>query len=70
MKRAQDEAKEAKSEAKCLKKELDESAAKLEKSKEHSQRVESRFRDVIGKLSGNFSSLQMISRRVMCSIQV
>ena len=52
--RALDEAKEAKDEAKRLKKELDESAANLEKSKEHSQKVETRFREVVGKLSGNF----------------
>ena len=52
-KRAQNEAKEAKDEAKDLKKELDELAVKLKKSKEQSQRVEARFRDVIGKLSGN-----------------
>ena len=52
--RALDETKEAKEEAKRLKKELDESSASLEKSKEHSQKVETRFREVVGKLSGNF----------------
>ena len=51
---ALDEAKEAKDEAKRLKKELDESAADLKKSKEQSQKVEAHFRDVVGKLSGNF----------------
>ena len=55
-KRALDEAKEAKDEAKRLKKELEESAANLEKSKEHSQKVENLFREVVGKLSGNLLS--------------
>ena len=52
--RALDEAKEAKDEAKRLKKEIDKSKSSLKKSKEHSQKVESRFREVVGKLSGNF----------------
>ena len=53
-KRAIDEAKVAKDEAKRLKKELDESADNLAKSKEHSQKIDKRFREVVGKLSGNF----------------
>ena len=55
--RALSEAKEAKYEAKRLKRELDESKAGLEKSKEYSQKVEHRFREVVEKLSGNFLSL-------------
>ena len=53
-KHALNEAKEAKDEAKRLKKELDETTASLEKSKEQSQKVEARFRDVVSKLSGIF----------------
>ena len=45
----------AKDEAKRLKKELDESADNLAESKEHSQKLDKRFREVVGKLSGNFS---------------
>ena len=56
-KRAIDEAKVAKDEAKRLKKELDESADNLAKSKEHSQRLDKHFREVVGKLSGNFPLL-------------
>ena len=47
-KRTFDEAKEAKDEAKHLKKELDESMTSLKKSKEHSQKVENRFREASG----------------------
>ena len=56
-KRAIDEAKVAKDEAKRLKKELDGSADNLAKSKEHSQRLDKCFREVVGKLSGNFPLL-------------
>ena len=55
-KRALEDAKAAKDEAKRLKKELDEAKDDLSKSKEHSQKLDKRFREVIGKLSGNFSS--------------
>ena len=55
-KRALEDAKSAKDEAKRLKKELDEAKDDLSKSKEHSQKLDKRFREVIGKLSGNFSS--------------
>ena len=55
--RALNEAKEAKDEAKCLRRELDESSASLEKSKEYSQKVEQRFRGVVERLSGNYPSL-------------
>ena len=62
LERALDETKEAKDEAKRLKKELDESAVNLEQSKEHSLKVENRFREVVGKLSGNLlSSFSSIS---------
>ena len=54
-KRALEEAKVSKDEAKCLKKELDEVKDDLSKSKEHSQKLDRRFREVIAKLSGNFS---------------
>ena len=54
-KRALEDAKAAKDEAKRLKKELDEAADNLAKSKEHSQKLDKRFREVIAKLSGNFS---------------
>ena len=53
-KRAIDEAKVAKDEARRLKKELDESVDNLAKSKEHSQKIDKCFREVVGKLSGNF----------------
>ena len=52
-KRALEDAQAAKDEAKHLKKELDEAKDDLAKSKEHSQRLDNRFREVIGKLSGN-----------------
>ena len=53
MRRALEDAQVAKDEAKCLKKELDEAKDDLAKSKEHSQRLDNRFREVLGKLSGN-----------------
>ena len=56
-KRALEDAKAAKDEAKCLKKELDEAADNLAKSKEHSQKLDKRFWEVIAKLSGNFPLL-------------
>ena len=56
-KRALEDAKAAKDEAKRLKKELDEAMDNLSKSKEHSQKLDKCFREVIGKLSGNFSLL-------------
>ena len=51
--RALKDAQAAKDEGKRLKKELDEAKDDLAKSKEHSQRLDNRFREVIGKLSGN-----------------
>ena len=54
-KRALEDAKVSKDEAKRLKKELDEAKDDLSKSKEHSQKLDRRFREVISKLSGNFS---------------
>ena len=57
MKRALKDAKAAKDEVKRLKKELDEAKDDLSKSKEHSQKLDKRFREVIGKLSGNFPLL-------------
>ena len=59
--RAFSEAKEAKDEARRLQKELDESKASLEKSKEYSQKVEQRFRGVVEKLSGNYPSLLRVN---------
>ena len=56
-KRALEDAKTAKDAAKRLKKELDEAKDDLSKSKEHSQKLDKRFREVIGKLSGNFPLL-------------
>ena len=52
-KHALEDARAAKDEAKLLKKELDEAKDDLKKSKEHSQRLDKRFREVIEKLSGN-----------------
>ena len=51
--RALKDAQAAKDEAKRLKKELDEAKDDLAKSKEHSQRLDNRFREVLEKLSGN-----------------
>ena len=56
MKRALEDAKAAKDEAKRLKKELDEARDNLSKSKDHSLRLGKRFREVIAKLSGNLFS--------------
>ena len=55
-KRALEDAKAAKDEAKRLKKELDEANDDLSKSKEHSQKLDKRFREVIAKLFGTLSS--------------
>ena len=59
--RALNEAKEAKDEAKCLRKELDDSRASLEKSKEYSQKVEQCFRGFVENLSGNYPSLLRVN---------
>ena len=64
MKRALEDAQAAKDEAKRLKKELDEAKDDLAKSKDHSQRLDNRFREVLGKLSGNFFSFSC--RKLFC----